>query len=66
MLLDLTANDAALLLRALERQIRHLETDLVPTDTRELQTTLAREIAALEAICERLRADPQETLPEVE
>ena len=63
MQLELTPHEVALLLRHLDRHLRHLETELVPTDARDLQTTLAREIAALEAICDRLRADPQETLP---
>ncbi|HEY1695368.1 MAG TPA: hypothetical protein VGG39_24535 [Polyangiaceae bacterium] len=66
MQLELTQHDVALLLRHLERHIQHLETELVPTDARELQVTLAREIAALEALCERLKADPQESLPDVD
>ena len=66
MLLDLTSNEAALLLRHLERHIRHLETELDPHDARDVQLTLSKEIAALEALCERLREAPQEPLPDVE
>ncbi|MGH7294031.1 MAG: hypothetical protein ACRELB_03815 [Polyangiaceae bacterium] len=66
MQLDLTANEVALLLRHLERHVRHLETELVPTDGPDVQHALRVEIASLEAILERMRVDPQESLPDVD
>jgi hypothetical protein len=66
MQLELTPHEVALLRRHLERHVLHLETELDPTDARDLQITLGREIDALRGICERLAADPQESLPDVD
>lgn len=65
MQLELTAIEAQLLLRHLERHIQHLETELVPTDQHELQQVLARDIEVLREICEKLRSDPQQVLPDL-
>jgi hypothetical protein len=65
MQIDLTAIEAQLVLRHLERHIAHLDTELVLSDKPELQHTLEREIEALRAVCDRLREDPQQTLPDI-
>ena len=68
MQVNLTPIEARLLLRHLEQHLKHLDTELVHTDKHELQHSLAREIDALRVLCERsgrVRADPQETLPDI-
>ena len=66
MQLDLTSNEVALLLRHLQRDLQDLETEVVPTDGPDVQQALLLEIEALRSLCDRLRADPQATLPDVE
>jgi hypothetical protein len=63
--IDLSPIEARLLLRHLEQHIQHLDTELVHTDKHQLQHSLALEIEALRAICEKFRADPQQMLPDL-
>jgi hypothetical protein len=64
--LALTADEGRLLLRHLTQHIDHLDTELVHTDKRELQRSLAGELAALRSLAERLRSTAeQDTAPDL-
>ncbi|HEY8090711.1 MAG TPA: hypothetical protein VIF09_22775 [Polyangiaceae bacterium] len=63
MQLELNQMEVALLLRHLEADLEDLETEVDPTDQPDVQQRLLLEIEALRAVCERLKADPQATLP---
>ena len=65
MQLELNPMEVALLVRHLERDLQDLETEVDPTDQPDVQQRLLLEIEALRAVCERLKADPQATLPEI-
>jgi hypothetical protein len=52
--LHLTHDEAGLLSEHLSRHLERLSAELVHTDRRELHHALAREIAALQAIADRL------------
>jgi hypothetical protein len=54
--ITLTPDEMRLLVRHLSQWIDHLDTDLVHTDKRELQRSLARELGALRALNDRLRS----------
>jgi hypothetical protein len=54
MQLTMTSDEMRLLLRHLTARIEHLDGELVHTDKRELQRSLATELDALRALCERL------------
>jgi hypothetical protein len=54
MTLDLTMDEARLLVTHLQRYLRHLDGELARTDRYELQHTLAREERILESIFQRL------------
>jgi hypothetical protein len=58
--LTLTRDEGRLLLRHLTQHIEHLDDDLVHTDKRELQRSLATELDDLRALCARLRSAAQE------
>ena len=65
MQLELNPMEVALLVRHLERDLEDLETEVDPTDQPDVQQRLLLEIEALRTVCERLKADPQATLPEI-
>ncbi|MBK9000569.1 MAG: hypothetical protein IPM35_33020 [Myxococcales bacterium] len=54
--LNLSPQEARLLVLHLDRHLHRLDADLVRTDKHELQHALAQEIAALQGIEERLRS----------
>ena len=66
MLLKLTTAEAELLLYHLTKRIEHIDTELVHTDKRELQRSLAEDLRALRALESRIRASartPEAELP---
>ncbi len=54
--LQLTRDEAALLVKHLSRLLQDLDAELVRTDKYELQHALAREIATLQTVADRLDA----------
>lgn len=52
--IELNPDDAKFLLEQLAMQRRHVETELVHTDVRSLQSDLARDLARLDQIRERI------------
>jgi hypothetical protein len=67
--LTLAPEENRLLIHHLVKRIEHMENELVHTDKRELQRSLAHEVDALRALTERLRAGApnleREVTPEV-
>jgi hypothetical protein len=61
----LTNDEARFLVRHLTQWTEHLDADLVHTDRRDLQRSLAGELATLRALTDRLRSmTEQETTPD--
>jgi len=54
--LELSPHEARLLTLHLEHHLRRLDADLVRTDKHDLQHSLARDIAALQGVEDRLRS----------
>jgi hypothetical protein len=53
--LTLTVDETRLLVTHLTQRIQHLEDELVHTDKRELQRSLAREVQGLRTLTDRIR-----------
>ncbi len=58
--LTLTRDEGRLLLRHLTQHIEHLDDELVHTDKRELQRSLADELDELRSLATRLRSADEE------
>ena len=58
----LTRDEGRLLLRHLTQHIQHLDDELVHTDKRELQRSLAAELDELRSLAARLRSAAEEEL----
>ena len=52
--LELSSDEARLLVEHLSQHLRHLDAELVRTDKHELQHALAREIETLQVVLTRL------------
>jgi len=67
--LALTAEETRLLLHHLAQQIEHMDTELLHTDKRELQRSLAHDLQDLRTLTARIRAgaasDGGDPLPDV-
>ena len=61
MQLSLTPEETRLLLRHLAQRIEHMDAELVHTDKRALQRSLASEVNALRALTDRIgsRVEPE-------
>ncbi len=59
----LSPDEGRLLLRHLTQWIEHLDADLVHTDKRELQRSLARELDSVRALTDRLRSAVEQSEP---
>jgi hypothetical protein len=55
--LQLSGDEARLLLSHLSQHLHHLDAELVRTDKHDLQHALAREIEALQEVVERLSSE---------
>ncbi|HVH46385.1 MAG TPA: hypothetical protein VM925_28785, partial [Labilithrix sp.] len=58
--LQLTQDDARFLCTQLERQLAHIDDELVHTDKREMQRELARDVARLRSVLGQLTGAAQE------
>lgn len=56
MQLTLTPDEARLLLSHLAQRIQSLDDELVHTDKRDLQRSLAQDVKALQALTDRIRS----------
>ncbi len=56
MMLKLTPTEAELLLYHLSKRIEHVDAELVHTDKRDLQRSLAEDLRSLRALESRIRA----------
>ena len=56
MQITFTSEETRLLIGHLNKQIEHMDDELVHTDKRELQRSLAAELEALRALAERIDA----------
>lgn len=65
--LTLTPEETRLLLRHLTERIEHIDNELVHTDKRELQHSIARDAQELRALVDRIRSvsDGAETRPDI-
>jgi hypothetical protein len=67
--LTLTPEETRLLLHHLTQRIEHMDAELVHTDKRELQRSLAHELQALRALTERIRSgvanDGKDEIPDI-
>jgi len=54
--LTLTPEETRLLVNHLTQRIEHMDAELVHTDRRDLQRSLANELQALRALTERIRS----------
>ncbi len=57
--LELSPEEARLLLEHLANHMKHLDAELVRTDKRELQHAIAQEETALQGVIDRLQAVSQ-------
>ncbi len=60
MQLTLTPDETRLLLRHLAAQVDHLDAELIHTDKRDLQRSLARELDALRTLTSRLQSSAEQ------
>jgi hypothetical protein len=70
MQLSISTEDTRLLLSHLDRRLQEMDEELVHTDKRELQRQLGRDVRALRALAERIRASAgfqvgRDTLPDL-
>ena len=69
MQLTLAPEETRLLLHHLTQRIEHMDAELVHTDKRELQHSLAHELQKLKALKERIRssadASPEQPTPDM-
>jgi hypothetical protein len=56
MYLSLTTEETRLLIHHLTQQVDHMDNELIHTDKRELQRSLARELEALRTLTDRICA----------